>query len=184
MRILTCLAALVLASPSALAATYPFTLDDAISRFSVDFAKDCDFDAHEHWNAPEMRREKSFVSTVRVDEQEYQVFNIWCTQGAYNVSSVFYKANRFSGLRQVQFAEPVLDSKDRITGFTTTDMLVNADFSEENLELGFFAKGRGLGDCFTAGTYRFQEGGFVLKKYDVDSACDGRIRPKRIIDYK
>ena len=177
----TALLALLLA-PTAQAA-YPFTLDEAIARFSVDQAANCDFES-DYEGAKAQRLENSTFTLATVGEKQVQVFDIWCMQGAYNVNSVFYLADEFGGLRAVQFASPVLNEKNKVIGFTTESWLTNASFNSANNELSFYAKGRGMGDCFAAGTYKLVDGNFTLKQYLLDATCDGKQNPKKIVDYK
>jgi len=182
MPYLILLALVVLYSPSASAA-YPYSLAEVIERVAVDHPSLCLFEADME-GSEERRREASSVTTVKEGENEIQLFEIWCSQGAYNVNAVYYLADQSSGLRQQHFAKPVLGPKDRVIGFSADPTLTNSGFDADKKEISFFSKSRGLGDCFHAGRYRFQDGEFVLKNYEVDSACDGRIRPKKIINYK
>lgn len=177
------LAFLALFLAPAAQAAYPFTMEEAIARFSVDQAAQCDFET-DYEGAAARRIEASYVTVVNEGERETQIFSIWCSQGAYNLNSVFYVADQFGGIQAVQFAEPVLNEKQKIVGFSTTNWLTNAGFDAKKNELSFFAKGRGLGDCYVAGTYKFLEGQFLLKRYEVDSKCDGKQNPKKIIDLK
>ncbi len=164
---------------SATARAESFTIEQALERFTLD-NHDCAFEAEDIAK----RRESATVQTIQDGAKEYQVFKIWCDQGAYNVNTVYYTAGTFSGLQLVQFATPVFGDKDTLQGFGTESMLTNAYFNEKTGVLDFFAKGRGLGDCFAAGQYKLVKGQFVLKKYEVDSACDGKIKPKKIVNFK
>ncbi|HEY9616599.1 MAG TPA: DUF1176 domain-containing protein [Microcoleaceae cyanobacterium] len=52
----------------------------------------------------------------------------------------------------------------------------NAD--QKTLVVG--TKYRGVGDCGTTGTYQFADNKFVLKKFEADFACDGKLQYKTL----
>ena len=55
------------------------------------------------------------------------------------------------------------------------DQLFGAYFDPETLTLSSFFKGRGLGDCGTAGIWRWDEFAFRLEAFYAKSECDGTI---------
>jgi hypothetical protein len=170
---------------SAQAAAPAFTVDEVIARFSVDLAKQCDFEAEDIAD----RLKNASVYTVETKGETspttYQIFELACSHGAYNFNSVYYVGSEYAGLELVQFVEPLVANKTyKVTGYSTVNMVTNSGFEPKNSTLGFFAKGRGLGDCFTSGSYKFEGGRFVLKTYEVDGECDGKIKPRKIVNLK
>lgn len=123
------------------------------------------------------------------------LFGFRCLSGAYNTASVFYLAGDAGELRQLQFAEPDLDIRyeDEETqnkvesiatiGYTTTDMLVNPEFSPETKTLTSFNKWRGIGDASSISEYLFRGGDFTLVRYEVDPTTNGEIDPQTVLDY-
>lgn len=179
---LTLIASLIVASSAHAAPS--FTVDEVIARFSVDLAKQCDFEPEDI--ADRLKNTSVYtVETKGESKATYQIFELACSHGAYNFNSVYYVGNEYSGLELVQFVEPLVASKTyKITGYSTANFLTNSGFEPKTGVLGFFAKGRGIADCFTAGSYKFEAGRFVLKTYEMDSACDGKINPRKILNLK
>jgi|GEM_PF-1610612 len=178
----TLLSTLILATSAQAAPN--FTIDEVITRFSVDLAKQCDFEPEDIAN----RLKDASVYTVETkgeNKATYQIFELACSHGAYNFNSVYYVGSEYSGLELVQFVEPVLSEKGyKVTGYSTANYLTNAGFEPKTGILGFFAKGRGIADCFNAGSYKFEAGRFVLKTYEVDGECDGKVKPRKIVNLK
>jgi len=163
------------------------TVEQAIARFNVDMKDHCDFGFGEDLKRKETAElyTINFPATGDSDAHTVQLFGVWCSQGAYNVNTVYYVATKYTDLALVQFAVPVLGEKDTAVGFSTENMLVNSGFYENNNTLGFQAKGRGMGDCFTDGAYKIERGGsVVLKKYRYDGKCDGKVNPRTIVNFK
>lgn len=178
------LSALFLTSPAQ--ATPTFTIPQVIARLSVDMAQVCDFQAED---ITERLASAAVFNMQGTGEQKgisFQIFELSCNRGAYNFNSVYYVGSDNEGLQLAQFAQPVLGGKNKltITGFASEALLTNSTFTPVTGALGFYAKGRGLGDCFNNGMYRFSNGRFVLKFYETDIACDGKIKPIKIVDYK
>jgi hypothetical protein len=127
------------------------------------------------------------------DESESQLFKFECITGAYNTGQVFYLANSYE-FRQLHFAEPELDIRYQdgdqqtkldsmtITGWTTSDQLVNSFYDDKEMSLTSFSKWRGVGDQSSTGKYRFRNGDFALVHYDVDPTGDGEINPEPVVN--
>lgn len=177
------LSALLFASPAQ--ATPTFTVEQALARFSVDMAAQCEF-------APEwieQRLTNTQVYTVAAANQPvYQIFEIFCYSGAYNVNSIYYVGSDENGLELVQFAQPELAGEGKnpylVKGYSTKATILNSVFSPAVNSLGFIAKHRGAGDCFTSGIHKFEKGRFVLKQFEVDFECDGKMKGRKIVDIK
>ena len=95
-----------------------------------------------------------------------------CDAGAYNVSAVPLVASGEAGSRQFAFAP-----FDHLPGFTgdasAPPLVVNARWNPARGELSSFAKGRGLGDCGTTETYRWDGVRFRLAEARSMPVCRG-----------
>src|SRR5690606_71304 len=128
-------------------------------------------------------------------EETVTLVRLFCMAGAYNVTHAYYIKTEFDGLRPLALAEPNYDVRYEnddfegavegidLKGMTATTTLVNSYFDEETQTLGSSSKWRGIGDASSEGTWIFDEGQFVLVKYDVDASYDGEINPETIFDY-
>lgn len=115
-----------------------------------------------------------------------------CFYGAYNFGSLWFTETEFEGLVPLHFAEPELDieyTDDEqtafkgisITGYTADPALINAEFDEETKTITNYSKWRGLGDAFSAGTWEFRTGKFVLTRYEVDPTYNGEFDPVTVL---
>jgi Protein of unknown function (DUF1176) len=122
----------------------------------------------------------------------YRLYEFACAQYAYNASTVYYLANDYGEINKLSFAEPHLDIKYSddegaklksmvVDGFTSSDVLINSSFDAASATLASFSKWRGVGDASSNGTWKFIEGQFVLKDYEVDPTTDGEINPISVI---
>ncbi|MCW2389088.1 hypothetical protein M2333_002134 [Sphingobium sp. B11D3B] len=95
-----------------------------------------------------------------------------CDAGAYNVSAVPLIASGEPGNRTIAFAP-----FDHLPGFTgdasAPPLIMNARWNPSRGELSSFAKGRGLGDCGTAETYRWDGTRFRLTEARSMPVCRG-----------
>jgi len=111
------------------------------------------------------------LETHRLDETHALVL-LPCNAGEYNVSAVPLVGVGGPGRWQFQVAQ-----FDHAPGFTgdpgTPPLIVNARWNPEKGELSSFAKGRGLGDCGTAETYRWDGGTFRLTEARSMPVCRG-----------
>jgi hypothetical protein len=125
-------------------------------------------------------------------ERLYRLYEFACSLYAYNASTVYYLANDYGEINKLSFAEPHLDIKYTddegaklksmaVDGFTSSDVLINPSFDSATATLVSFSKWRGIGDASSAGTWKFIQGQFVLKNYDVDPTTDGEINPVSVI---
>ncbi len=122
-----------------------------------------------------------------------QLFKLFCTSGAYNVSYGWFRKWE-DGLEPLAFAMPAFDivydgegddakmKSVTVTGMDSTLILVNVDFDPAKLEISGTSCWRGLCDASSTGVWRFSEGGFSLTKYDVDGTYDGEINASTIYD--
>lgn len=95
-----------------------------------------------------------------------------CDAGAYNVSAVPLLASGAPGARELRLAP-----FDHLPGFTgdasAPPLVVNARWNPARGELSSFAKGRGLGDCGSAETYRWDGERFRLTEARSMPVCRG-----------
>jgi hypothetical protein len=96
---------------------------------------------------------------------------IACMRGAYQGSTQFWIVENGNILRAspVAFKEPGRSVKET----STTNELTMPDFDKETGSIGFFAKGRGLGDCGAAGVYVWTGKSFELSEYSALERCQG-----------
>lgn len=86
--------------------------------------------------------------------------------GAYNLTSAFWlvTGDDVAKARKVVFERP---------GAASDNQLINADFDVSSGKLDFFGKGRGVGDCGSAGSYAWTGTGFTLTSYSEMPECRG-----------
>jgi len=169
--------------------------DQIIDAFEVTYGAMCETlapDAEPGAADPEVTVLK-FRYAGSEDESEARLFKFDCGMGAYNTAEVYYLASSYE-FRQLQFAEPELDIRYQdpdqqtklesmtITGWTTTDQLVNSFYDDKEMSLTSFAKWRGVGDQSSTGKYVFRNGDFALVHYDVDPTGDGEINSEPVVN--
>lgn len=145
---------------------------------------------------PEIHELRFRYGYESADDPEHKatLFRFSCATYAYNVSEAYYLANAYGEIEPVAFAEPELDityetdanekvKSMTIAGFNTALLLVNSEFDAENRTITSYSKWRGLGDAFSAGTWKFADGRFTLSNYAVDAAYDGEPEPVELLDY-
>jgi hypothetical protein len=91
-----------------------------------------------------------------------------CSSGAYNFGSDFWIVTSGDVAKAVpaSFEAP---------GEKPGNSLFNADFDAKTATLSFFYKGRGVGDCGSAGKYVWTGKGFALLEYSAMEACRGLL---------
>ena len=127
-------------------------------------------------------------------ERQARLFRFVCSTAAYNEDAVYYLHDEAAGLRQLHFAVPELDIRHAgseeeveaiyITGFRTSDRLVNSSYDEATMTISSHARWRGPGDASDAGAWLFRHGHFALVRYEVDASYDGEINPETVLDYE
>ena len=173
--------------------------------YSTPTGSDCDQDP-DFWiaNEPAKKIEIEYTTEWSTDPQSYTMFEVACYGGAYNFSYIYIEKNQYlpEGYRVLSFAQPVVDFEMEqvystelemevdvikswsLTGFSTTDVLVNSFFKENDTVLKTFYKGRGIGDAFEANTYTFKNGAWVITSSEVDPTFDGEINPVQVFGQK
>lgn len=126
-------------------------------------------------------------------ERHYVLYAVPCSSGAYNVTWVYLVDEGYEGPMPQAFATPKLridyegDSYERvrsvaIDGFDAWYRITNASFDPETRTIVSSGRWRGLGDAFDSGTWRFEEGRFVLQRFEVDPTYDGEITPQVVFE--
>lgn len=104
-----------------------------------------------------------------------------CSSGAYNFNSIYLLRDDDEGAWQLlSFAEPVADfdyadenfsrlkAPPKVAGYIAVTQMTNSDYDEAGKTITAGAKWRGLGDAWSSGEWRFEDGAFVLKRYEID----------------
>lgn len=117
------------------------------------------------------------------------LYQLFCMAGAYNVVQTYVFKPENGDLSLMTFAQPTytidyadgdetqteLKNPPQVTGFSTTATMVNSGFDAETQTLSSSAKWRGLGDAWSAGTWAFVDGEFVLKSYEIDPTYEANL---------
>ena len=138
----------------------------------VAFAKtlgvyDC-YDFEDAYRHPEMNQ----LYTVG----EHSIYHINCFLAAYNFGTVWFQRSNQGPLKPIYFVQ-LAQSSSRIIGLETVNTLVNASFHPETNEISNHYKWVGHGDQSEGGTWKFEDGRFVLKEYHVDAVADQKVEP-------
>lgn len=117
------------------------------------------------------------------DSPDYRrtLVQLACASGADNVTSIYLLRDDDAGAWQLlSFAEPVADfdyadenfsrlkAPPKVTGYIAVTRMTNSDFAEDGRTITAGAKWRGAGDAWSSGEWRFEDGAFVLKRYEID----------------
>lgn len=105
------------------------------------------------------------------------LFGFPCLQGAYQGSTAYYVTSDTASPRAQRIRlprPPVRPGPDQPREPAPPAHIVTGDdFSADLGEITEFAKGRGLGDCGTTGTWRWTGSGFALTSYSSMPVCGG-----------
>ena len=85
-----------------------------------------------------------------------------------------------------QEKKPKLKAPPKISGFVTTNVLVNSEYSAQTGSIAAAATWRGIGDASSGGEWQFVAGRFVLKRFWMDptfQAPDGEEDPDAPASY-
>ncbi len=144
---------------------------------------------------PERELESELGNRVFDTPQTATLYRFFCGSGAYNVNHMYYLETEYEGLVPVGFATPQFDvvyENDDFEGavleMPMTAMapsccspIPNSTRDKDNHQPHLW---RGLGDAFSAGTWTFDDGQFVLIRYDVDAQYDGEANPETLVSFK
>ena len=86
---------------------------------------------------------------------------LYCSSGAYNISTGYWllTGDAVASARKVVFPD------------NDGNQLVNSDYAPGIGQITFFAKGRGIGDCGSSGTYAWTGSGFVVAELSTMGEC-------------
>ncbi len=90
-----------------------------------------------------------------------RLIGLYCGAGAYNILTGYWlvTGDAVAGARKVAFAG------------NDNNVLTNSDFTPKDGQLGYFAKGRGIGDCGGSGTYAWTGSDFALTTLSTMGEC-------------
>lgn len=150
--------------------------------------EDCEF-KYDEQNVPEGYN-NVFHLTFRTKGQDQDspdskrtLVQLECGTGAYNYSSIYLLRDDDEGQggwELLSFAEPVADydyadeyfsklkAPPKVTGYSSSNFLVNSEYDETSRTIAATPKWRGIGDSWSSGEWQFEEGSFVLKRYEID----------------
>ena len=101
--------------------------------------------------------------------------------GASNFGTVWFQRSGQGPLKPIYFAIPILSSS-RIVGFETVNELATTSFDPKTNEISNHLKWAGHGDQSEGGTWKFEDGRFVLKEYHVDAVADQQVDPVTVFE--
>lgn len=103
-----------------------------------------------------------------------QLWMMPCSRGAYNFSSMAFLMRGREAPQLLKFEGWRSAENWRDQRFVTEgEELVNPEFSLDSMQISFFAKGRGIGDCGSAGNYTWDGQRFRLTGYISMGECKG-----------
>lgn len=105
-----------------------------------------------------------------------------CYLGAYQGSFVLYRYSETAGKAEVQPLNLEQINQDGgVTTQTRSNLITGyAKFDPDKTTLVVRNKYRGVGDCGTIGTYALENQQFVLREYQADFECDGKLNFQKI----
>ena len=112
---------------------------------------------------------------------EHSIYRIGCRLHAYNLAEIWFQRSDQGSLKPIYFAKPILSSS-RVVGLETVNELMNAAFDPETNEISTHEKWVGHGDQSEGGTWKFEDGRFVLKEYHVDAVADQKVDPITVFE--
>ena len=112
---------------------------------------------------------------------EHSIYRIGCRLHAYNLAEIWFQRSDQGSLKPIYFAKPILSSS-RVVGLEAVNELMNAAFDPETDEISTHEKWVGHGDQSEGGTWKFEDGRFVLKEYHVDAVADQKVDPITVFE--
>ncbi|MGV3551925.1 DUF1176 domain-containing protein [Rhizobium sp.] len=119
------------------------------------------------------------------DSPDYKrtLVQLACSSGAYNFNSIWVMRNDDpgeGGWELLSFAEPMADfdyadeeftrlkAPPKVSGYVAVTQMTNSEYDEATKTISANTKWRGIGDAGSAGEWQFEEGAFLLKRYEID----------------
>ncbi|NNE69101.1 MAG: DUF1176 domain-containing protein [Rhodothermales bacterium] len=148
-------------------------LAEAAAFLSDRFADDC------------IDREDGFASpfpdeVYALPAEGFRLYRMHCGMGAYNSNEVWLLESPGGGREVINFSTPIaeytytdeeeteLAEPPTVKRYEEVSFLVNSAYDPETWEITSFAKWRGLGDAWSAGTWTFTGEAFELTRYEED----------------
>jgi hypothetical protein len=99
-----------------------------------------------------------------------KLFVLGCEMYAYNSMAKAYILNAYGDVYDVAITELLNDGS-----LSATTFLMGAGYDPDSQTLGTFVKGRGMGDCGSTATYKYNANSdrFVLVEQRSKEECDG-----------
>lgn len=113
----------------------------------------------------------SDIVTDTLDDKK-NLYILPCEAGAYNFLSKVYVDWGYGEDDPATYEVMKFADYSSLLGWTGTTMLTNLDYDPETKQLFTFAKGRGIGDCGSIGTWTWAEYGFRLDEFRYKGECD------------
>jgi hypothetical protein len=166
--------------------------------FAADHERDCNV-VLETDHAIGSREPEIYPLTFRYDSDEasaparqHKLYEFHCQTYAYNYSNAYYLVNEYGEIEPVSFAEPRIedtygDDESRVLkswkvdGLRSSVIIINPEFDEASATISNFAKFRGIGDAFSAGSWVFRQGAFILRNYDYDPTFNEAEDPVTVV---
>lgn len=108
-------------------------------------------------------------------DDHHKVYVLPCYAGAYNVA---YRVWITDSREPDEVERALFAAYSDEQGWTGTDQIVNADYDPATKTLTAVDKGRGLGDCGSAPTWRWHAESWRLMEYRYQGECDGASKPE------
>ena len=112
---------------------------------------------------------------------EHSIYRIGRRLHAYNLAEIWFQRSNQGSLKPIYFAKPILSSS-RVVGLETVNELATTSFDPETNEISTHEKWAGHGDQSEGGTWKFEDGRFVLKEYHVDAVADQKVDPITVFE--
>ncbi len=132
------------------------------------------------------------------------IYTLGCMYGAYNFWSVWLIQHKNGELEPITFAYPLYisgyvegqEDPSQLIGMTTTKLLCNPTVDEQNRTIETKCLGRGIGDYFSSGLWRYggeefsnessygSQNIFLLISFESDLIDDGQEKPVTLFSIK
>jgi len=111
------------------------------------------------------------IAPVGALDDGLMLVEIPCWMAAYQAGSILiaFDPDATENARLLRFPVPSAD------GFTDTPSLTFPEYDPETKRITSLHRGRGLGDCGSAGRWQWSAGSFVLESYWEKPDCDGEL---------
>lgn len=116
--------------------------------------------------------DRDHMISVADDAAFSHLYAIPCAGGGYNLSSVVF----LDSAGTVTLGH--FETYARADGWTTSPEIFNVEWNDRDRTLSTFLKQRSLGDCGSAGEWRYADGELRLERYFDMPDCEGKPGPE------